>query len=74
MDFRNGPPVHWAVAGEFGARTHFVLNESDPSSAHLVVEKVARHDEGVYRCRIDYVDAPTRNYRINLTVIGEYEN
>ncbi|KAF9419955.1 hypothetical protein HW555_003667 [Spodoptera exigua] len=69
VDFRNGPPVHWAVAGEFGARTHFVLNESDPSSAHLVVEKVARQDEGVYRCRIDYVDAPTRNYRVNLTVI-----
>ncbi|KAL0869428.1 hypothetical protein ABMA27_007663 [Loxostege sticticalis] len=69
VDFRNGPPVHWAVAGEFGTRTHFVLNESDPSSAHLSVEKVAHQDEGVYRCRIDYVDSPTRNYRVNLTVI-----
>ncbi|XP_063387268.1 synaptogenesis protein syg-2-like isoform X7 [Cydia fagiglandana] len=69
VDFRNGPPVHWAVAGEFGARTHFVLNESDTSSAHLAVDKVAHRDEGVYRCRIDYVDSPTRNYRVNLTVI-----
>ncbi|XP_049877570.1 nephrin-like [Pectinophora gossypiella] len=69
VDFRNGPPVHWAVAGEFGTRTHFVLNESDPSSAHLAVEKVARQDEGIYRCRIDYVDSPTRNYKVNLTVI-----
>ncbi|XP_047994798.1 nephrin-like [Leguminivora glycinivorella] len=69
VDFRNGPPEHWAVAGEFGARTHFVLNESDTSSAHLAVEKVAHRDEGVYRCRIDYVDSPTRNYRVNLTVI-----
>ncbi|KAM3958855.1 protein turtle homolog A [Aphomia sociella] len=69
VDFRNGPPVHWAVAGEFGARTHFVLNESDPSSAHLSIEKVARQDDGLYRCRIDYVDSPTRNYRVNLTVI-----
>ncbi|XP_030038013.2 LOW QUALITY PROTEIN: neural cell adhesion molecule 2 [Manduca sexta] len=69
VDFRNGPPVHWAVAGEFGARTHFVLNESDPSSAHLAVEKVARYDEGIYRCRIDYVDSPTKNYKINLTII-----
>lgn len=69
VDFRNGPPVHWAVAGEFGTRTHFVLNESDPSSAHLVIEKVARQDEGLYRCRIDYVDSPTRNYKVNLTVI-----
>ncbi|XP_023936298.1 kin of IRRE-like protein 2 [Bicyclus anynana] len=69
VDFRNGPPVHWAIAGEFGTRTHFVLNESDPSSAHLAVDKVARYDEGVYRCRIDYIDSPTRNYRVNLTVI-----
>ncbi|XP_045502361.1 carcinoembryonic antigen-related cell adhesion molecule 5-like [Colias croceus] len=69
VDFRNGPPIHWAVAGEFGTRSHFVLNESDPSSAHLVVEKVTQLDEGVYRCRIDYIDAPTRNYRVNLTVI-----
>ncbi|XP_013147688.1 PREDICTED: nephrin-like [Papilio polytes] len=69
VDFRNGPPVHWAVAGEFGARSHFVLNESDPSSAHLAVDKVARYDEGIYRCRVDYVDSPTRNYRVNLTVV-----
>ncbi|XP_041969696.1 nephrin-like [Aricia agestis] len=69
VDFRNGPPVHWAVAGEFGARAHFVLNESDPSSAHLAVEQVARYDEGLYRCRIDYIDSPTRNYKVNLTVI-----
>ncbi|XP_050673042.1 nephrin-like isoform X2 [Leptidea sinapis] len=69
IDFRNGAPIHWAVAGEFGTRTHFALNESDPSSAHLVVTKVTGYDEGVYRCRIDYVDFPTRNYRVNLTVV-----
>ncbi|XP_061384637.1 nephrin-like isoform X1 [Danaus plexippus] len=69
VDFRNGHPVHWAVAGEFGTRTHFALNESDPSSAHLAVDKVARFDEGLYRCRIDYIDSPTRNYKVNLTVI-----
>ncbi|CAG9105454.1 unnamed protein product [Plutella xylostella] len=69
VDFRNGAPVHWAIAGEFGARSHFVLNESDPSSAHLAIEKVAAQDEGLYRCRIDYIDSPTRNYKVNLTVI-----
>ncbi|CAK1553335.1 unnamed protein product [Leptosia nina] len=69
VDFRNGPPTHWAVAGEFGSRAHFVLNESDTTSAHLVVEKVTQFDEAVYRCRIDYIDSPTRNYRVNLTVI-----
>ncbi|XP_060805257.1 hemicentin-1 [Amyelois transitella] len=74
VDFRNGPPVHWAVAGEFGSRTHFVLNESDPSSAHLAIDKAARQDDGLYRCRIDYVDSPTRNYRVNLTVIEPPES
>ncbi|KAJ2942139.1 hypothetical protein O0L34_g11052 [Tuta absoluta] len=69
VDFRNDAQEHWAVAGEFGARTHFVLNESDPSSAHLAVNKVSRQDEGIYRCRVDYINAPTRNYKVNLTVI-----
>ncbi|GBP69054.1 Cell adhesion molecule 1 [Eumeta japonica] len=73
VDFRNGPPVHWAVVGEFDARTHFVLNESDPGGAHLAISKVSPTDEGLYRCRVDYVDAPTRNYRVNLTVIASPE-
>lgn len=72
VDFRNGQPVHWALAGELGSKSHFVLNDSDPSSAHLSVDKIATEDGGIYRCRIDYVDSPTKNYKVNLTVIGKF--
>lgn len=41
------------------------------SKAALRVTNVTEQDAGAYRCRVDFRDSPTRNYRIILRVIGE---
>lgn len=60
---------HWSAPEVFGSRAYF-RTTSEP--AQLVVEDIRRHDEGVYRCRVDFRNAQTRSFRYNLTVIGEY--
>ena len=37
----------------------------------LMVRDVERNDSAVYRCRVDFLLTPTRNTRVNLTVVGE---
>ncbi|CAH1124419.1 unnamed protein product [Ceutorhynchus assimilis] len=57
---------HWSAPEVFGTRAYF-RTVSEP--AELVIEDVKRHDEGVYRCRVDFRNAQTRSVRYNLTVI-----
>ncbi|XP_059610810.1 uncharacterized protein LOC132257796 [Phlebotomus argentipes] len=58
--------LYWSDTNSFGPRAYFVT-VSNP--AGLSVDNVQLDDEGVYRCRVDFQNSPTRNHRINLTVI-----
>ncbi|XP_050308280.1 nephrin [Anthonomus grandis grandis] len=57
---------HWSAPEVFGTRAYF-RTVSEP--AQLVVEDIKRHDEGIYRCRVDFRNAQTRSVKYNLTVI-----
>lgn len=57
----------WSSPTAFGDRAFF-RTSSHP--AQLLVDDIQLRDEGVYRCRVDFRNSPTRNVRINFTVIG----
>jgi hypothetical protein len=71
FDVRGRPftkALYWSDSNAFGPRAYFVTG-SKP--AGLTLESVQLDDEGIYRCRVDFKNSPTRNFQINLTVIGE---
>uniref|UniRef100_A0A182X202 Ig-like domain-containing protein n=1 Tax=Anopheles quadriannulatus TaxID=34691 RepID=A0A182X202_ANOQN len=57
--------LYWSETSAFGPRAYFVTI-SKPAA--LSVDNIQLDDEGVYRCRVDFQNSPTRNHRINLTV------
>lgn len=60
--------ARWSARQQFGERAHLQLS-SNP--AELRVENITAEEAGLYRCRVDFRSAPTRNSLVNLTVIGE---
>ncbi|KDR21492.1 hypothetical protein L798_04051, partial [Zootermopsis nevadensis] len=56
----------WSAPSAFGTRAYF---RTASTPAQLLVDDVALSDEGMYRCRVDFRNTPTRNLKINLTVI-----
>ena len=72
LDVRGKPftgAKHWSAEAPFGKRAHF-RTVSEP--AKLVVDEVKVEDQGVYRCRVDFRNSPSRETRLNLTIAGIY--
>jgi len=60
--------LNWSNSTAVGPRAYFV---TVTKPAALSLEAVQLDDEGVYRCRVDFKNSPTKNFQVNLTVIGE---
>ncbi|KAL5283989.1 hypothetical protein ACFFRR_006326 [Megaselia abdita] len=56
----------WSSPTAFGSRAYF---SSTSHPAQLKIDDIKLTDEGIYRCRVDFKNSPTRNLKINLTVI-----
>ncbi|CAH1392897.1 unnamed protein product [Nezara viridula] len=56
----------WSSPTAFGERAFF---RTATEVAELRVDDLKLSDEGMYRCRVDFRNSPTRNSKINLTVI-----
>lgn len=56
---------HWA-ANDLGIRAYMMVGRKRTG---LFLETVHLEDEGEYRCRVDFLESPTRNLRIKLDVV-----
>ena len=52
----------------FGQRARFHWRNGP---AYLNIEQINALEQGVYRCRVDFKTAPTRNSLINVTVVSK---
>uniref|UniRef100_A0A1B0GE06 Ig-like domain-containing protein n=1 Tax=Glossina morsitans morsitans TaxID=37546 RepID=A0A1B0GE06_GLOMM len=59
---------HAAIASDLGQRLFFSIGDN-PKDSRLQIRDVKSTDGGIYRCRVDFFNYPTRNYRINLTLV-----
>ncbi|XP_014477343.1 PREDICTED: nephrin-like [Dinoponera quadriceps] len=58
--------LNWSDSTAVGPRAYFV---TVTKPAALSLEAVQLDDEGIYRCRVDFKNSPTKNFQVNLTVI-----
>ncbi|XP_078035253.1 sidestep III isoform X2 [Augochlora pura] len=58
--------LNWSNSTVVGPRAYF-MTVTKPAT--LSLNAVQLDDEGIYRCRVDFKNSPTKNYQVNLTVI-----
>jgi len=72
LDSRGGSlkhATHAALASDLGQRLYFAVADQ-PRDSRLQIRNVKSIDGGVYRCRVDFFNSPTKNFRVNLTLVG----
>lgn len=60
---------HWSDQTALNGRGFF---QAKAKPAMFAIDAVKSSDTGLYRCRVDFQRNPTRNSKVNLTVISEY--
>lgn len=58
------------MSDDLGNRAYFIT-EDQPSMSRLRIQNVSMQDQGVFRCRVDFINSPTRNFQVNLTLVGQ---
>ncbi|XP_059225084.1 uncharacterized protein LOC106085562 [Stomoxys calcitrans] len=58
--------IPWADENVFKNKAHFYYDSNPPA---LRIKNIQPNDAGLYKCRVDFHKSPTRNWRINVTVL-----
>ncbi|XP_075168713.1 sidestep V [Haematobia irritans] len=58
--------IPWADENVFKHKAHFYYDSNPPA---LRIKNIQPNDAGLYKCRVDFHKSPTRNWRINVTVL-----
>ena len=76
---REGGGRHWYANKTVGSRAHFTFRKTGMYSetgasviaSNLKIDPLRPEDKGIYRCRVDFQEAPTKNTKIDLRLIGK---